>query len=239
MDFIGDLLESTASGYMGILVNHHWLTKMAIFLPCRKDIDSSELHECFSNKWFAYAAYHTTLLSIAETSLIAHSETQVAPTNVLTTGCRLRSIHRPMARRNGKTRPWNSIHKPSPTTSRITGWNCYLWQSLLTTIPSITQCRWRHSRPTTTTTYQCSASHRKSHQIWRRKYCRSQRYRDWKRLTRFPGRACWKASYGRQNTLAERTWPSKLVTKCGSWLDTSKRLDSQRSSTTCALGSIW
>jgi len=47
MDFVMDLPESTASGYRGILVIVDRLTKMAIYLPCRKDIDSPELARMF------------------------------------------------------------------------------------------------------------------------------------------------------------------------------------------------
>jgi len=43
MDFVTDLPESTASGYIGILVMVDRLTKMAMYLPCRRDIDSPEL----------------------------------------------------------------------------------------------------------------------------------------------------------------------------------------------------
>jgi len=39
MDFVTDLPESMASGYTGILVIVDCLTKMEIYLPCRKDID--------------------------------------------------------------------------------------------------------------------------------------------------------------------------------------------------------
>jgi len=47
MDFVTDLPESTASGYSGILVIVVRLTKMAIDLPCWKDIDSPELDRLF------------------------------------------------------------------------------------------------------------------------------------------------------------------------------------------------
>jgi len=47
MDFVMDLAESTASRYTGILVIVDRLTKMAIYLPCRKDIDSPELAGMF------------------------------------------------------------------------------------------------------------------------------------------------------------------------------------------------
>jgi hypothetical protein len=47
MDFVTDLPESTASAYSGILVIVDRLTKMAIYLPCRKDIDSPELARMF------------------------------------------------------------------------------------------------------------------------------------------------------------------------------------------------
>jgi hypothetical protein len=43
MDFITDLPKSTASEYTGILVIVDRLTKMAIDLLCRKDLDSPEL----------------------------------------------------------------------------------------------------------------------------------------------------------------------------------------------------
>jgi hypothetical protein len=47
MDFVTDLPESTASGYTDILVVVDRLTKMAIYLPWRKDIDSLELARMF------------------------------------------------------------------------------------------------------------------------------------------------------------------------------------------------
>jgi transposase InsO family protein len=47
MDFVTDLPESMASGYTGILVIVDRLTKMAFYLPCRKDIDSPELAQMF------------------------------------------------------------------------------------------------------------------------------------------------------------------------------------------------
>jgi hypothetical protein len=47
MDFVTDLPESTASKYTGILVIVDRLTKMATYLPCRKDIDSPELARMF------------------------------------------------------------------------------------------------------------------------------------------------------------------------------------------------
>ena len=47
MDFVTDLPESTASQYTGILVIVDRLTKMAIYLPCRKDVDSPELARMF------------------------------------------------------------------------------------------------------------------------------------------------------------------------------------------------
>jgi len=47
MNFVTDLPESMASGYTGILIIVDRLTKMAIYLPCRKDIDSPELAQLF------------------------------------------------------------------------------------------------------------------------------------------------------------------------------------------------
>jgi hypothetical protein len=47
MDFVTDLPESTASGYTGILVVVDRFTKMAVYLPCRKEIDSPELARLF------------------------------------------------------------------------------------------------------------------------------------------------------------------------------------------------
>jgi len=47
MDFVTDLPEGTTSGYTGILIIVDRLTKMAIYLPCRKDIDSPELARLF------------------------------------------------------------------------------------------------------------------------------------------------------------------------------------------------
>jgi hypothetical protein len=47
MDFVIDLTESTESAYTGILVVVDRLTKMAIYLPCRKDVDSLELARMF------------------------------------------------------------------------------------------------------------------------------------------------------------------------------------------------
>jgi transposase InsO family protein len=50
MDFVTDLPKSTASAYTGILVVVDRLTKMAIYLPCRKDVDSPELARMFSEE---------------------------------------------------------------------------------------------------------------------------------------------------------------------------------------------
>ena len=47
MDFVTDWPESTASGYTGIVIIVDRLTKMGIYLPCRKDIDSPELAQLF------------------------------------------------------------------------------------------------------------------------------------------------------------------------------------------------
>jgi hypothetical protein len=47
MDFVTDLPESMASGYTGILVIVDRLTKMAIDLVCRKDINLPELARHF------------------------------------------------------------------------------------------------------------------------------------------------------------------------------------------------
>ena len=46
-DFVADLVQSTAWGYTGILIIVDQLTKMAICLPFRKDIDSPELARLF------------------------------------------------------------------------------------------------------------------------------------------------------------------------------------------------
>ena len=47
MDFVTDLPESTASGFTGIQVVVDRLTKMGIYLHCRKDIDAPELARMF------------------------------------------------------------------------------------------------------------------------------------------------------------------------------------------------
>jgi hypothetical protein len=47
MDLVTDVLESTHSGFTGIAVIIDQLTKMAIYLPCRKDIDTRELARMF------------------------------------------------------------------------------------------------------------------------------------------------------------------------------------------------
>jgi hypothetical protein len=46
MDFVTDLPESTASGYTDMVVVDR-LTKMAIYLPWLKDVDSPELARMF------------------------------------------------------------------------------------------------------------------------------------------------------------------------------------------------
>jgi hypothetical protein len=43
MDLVTDLPEPTASAHSGISVLVDRLSKVAIYLPCRKDIDSPEL----------------------------------------------------------------------------------------------------------------------------------------------------------------------------------------------------
>jgi hypothetical protein len=47
MDFATDLPESTASGYTGILVIVDQLSKMAIYHPCKKDIDSPVMAQMY------------------------------------------------------------------------------------------------------------------------------------------------------------------------------------------------
>ena len=47
MDFVTDLPESTNCKYTGILVAIDRFTKMAVYIPCRKDIDSPELARLF------------------------------------------------------------------------------------------------------------------------------------------------------------------------------------------------
>ena len=47
MEFVTGLPESTASGYTGIAVIVDRFMKCAIYLPCRKDIDSPELARLF------------------------------------------------------------------------------------------------------------------------------------------------------------------------------------------------
>ena len=47
MDFVTDLPESTACKYDSILVVVNRLTKMALYIPCRKDLDSPELARLF------------------------------------------------------------------------------------------------------------------------------------------------------------------------------------------------
>jgi hypothetical protein len=47
IDFVADLPESTATTYTSILVVVDWLTKMAIYLPYRKDVYSPELTSMF------------------------------------------------------------------------------------------------------------------------------------------------------------------------------------------------
>ena len=47
MDFVTDLPKSTACDYMSIAVIIDRLTKYAIYLPCRKDLDSPELAKMF------------------------------------------------------------------------------------------------------------------------------------------------------------------------------------------------
>jgi hypothetical protein len=65
-DFVADLPESTASAYTDILVVVDRLTKMAIYLPCRKDsdADSPELVRMFSKNLSARAACLATPSSI-------------------------------------------------------------------------------------------------------------------------------------------------------------------------------
>ena len=46
-DSVTDLPEATASGFTGIRVVFDQFTKMAIYLPCQKDIDSPELTRMF------------------------------------------------------------------------------------------------------------------------------------------------------------------------------------------------
>jgi hypothetical protein len=64
MDFVTDLLESTASGYTDILVVVDRLTKMAIYIPYHKDVDSPELVKMFFEEVICKEASRTISLSI-------------------------------------------------------------------------------------------------------------------------------------------------------------------------------
>jgi hypothetical protein len=67
MDFITDLPESTASGYTDILVVVDRLTKMAIYLPYHKDVDSPELVRMFFEEViYKQASRYRSRLSIHE-----------------------------------------------------------------------------------------------------------------------------------------------------------------------------
>jgi hypothetical protein len=78
MDFVTDLPESTASGYTDILVVVNRLTKMAIYLPYYKDVDSPELVRMFFKEVICKEASQTILLSIETLNSRAGSRMECA-----------------------------------------------------------------------------------------------------------------------------------------------------------------
>jgi hypothetical protein len=63
MDFVTDLPESTASGYTDMVVVDR-LTKVAIYLPYHKDVNSPELLRMFFEEVICKEAPRTISLSI-------------------------------------------------------------------------------------------------------------------------------------------------------------------------------
>jgi len=72
MDFVTDHPESTASGYTAILVIVDQLTKMAIYLPCRKDIDSPELAQMFFNHMICNHCVPDIIVTDRENEFTSH-----------------------------------------------------------------------------------------------------------------------------------------------------------------------
>jgi len=238
MDFAMDLPESTASVYTGILVNVDWLTKMAIYFSCRKDVDSGELARMrfeqvigkrvvpanmATNRWKEFSSRFWNL--VCSHLSINHT---------------LSTVFHPLT--DGPTEWQNqTIEQYSRASSNYEQENS---AELLPLAEFAYNNSVHHSTRMTpswennTSISQCSSSHRKPQEIWGRKYRRTQRHRAWMRLTGLSERLCRKPWYGNRNSLEERTQPSKLGTMCGSQLDTSERLDRQRSSTTSAVDHI-
>jgi hypothetical protein len=100
MDFVTDLPESTASGYTDILVVVDRLTKMAIYLPWRKDVDSLELVRMFFEEVICKQASQTISLPIEALNSRADSRIECAHI------CRIdhRLSNRRTGRPNGRIR---------------------------------------------------------------------------------------------------------------------------------------
>jgi hypothetical protein len=78
MDFVTDLPESTASGYTDILVVVDRLTKMVIYLPSRKDVDSLDLARMFFEEFICKQSSRTISLPIQALNSRAGSRIECA-----------------------------------------------------------------------------------------------------------------------------------------------------------------
>ena len=103
MDFVTDLPESTASGYTGILVIVDRLTKMAIYLPCRKDIDSPELARLFFEHVICKRGVHDNIVTDRGTQFTSRFWTRVC--SHLSTDHRLSTAFHPQT--DGQTERQN------------------------------------------------------------------------------------------------------------------------------------
>jgi len=103
MDFVTDLPESTASGYTGILVILDRLTKMAIYLPCRKDIDSPELARLFFEHVICKRGVPDNIVTVCGTQFTSRFWTRVC--SHLSTDHRLSTAFHPQT--DGQTERHN------------------------------------------------------------------------------------------------------------------------------------
>jgi hypothetical protein len=74
MDFVNDLPESTASAYTGILIIVDRLTKMAIYLLCRKDVDSPELATMFFEEVICKHGVPSNIVTVRESGIPLFNE---------------------------------------------------------------------------------------------------------------------------------------------------------------------
>lgn len=212
LDVIMDLPESTPWRYTGISVVVDWLTTMVIYPHCRKDITSPELARRFFEHVICKPVIRDYFVTDHRKEFTRRFWNQVC--SCLSNNHRLSTAFH--AQTDGHTTGQNQTMglylRAFPIYERHNCAELLTLAGFAYTVPFITQSRWHHSRPTSTTSRWCSSSYHTRHDTRGQKYWRTRRCLQWKRLTRFSVTTSRKPRYGSKSMPAERTQPSQLGT---------------------------